>query len=210
MNNKKRLILVLALATVLCYPVSSTLDSADKIDRANRISYSLTESGLEKAYVNVSNERVIVHYEQPPIKSDVDVFFAWIYIYSVCAINHPESDEIVIRQFYQGNHLASAVVSTDGVFLLMGDEINTTEFGARVTVEGPRGLNIAFNPCPDGVLMGSECVVEKENKLPEPIIPGINLSGSTLLFIALAFLVLAFVLFILGVVFIVFWWRGRS
>ncbi|QLC50580.1 hypothetical protein HWN40_10225 [Methanolobus zinderi] len=115
---------------------SMVSDSYD-VDRAASMSIyeSLTFQGIDDAVVEVTDEQVLVRYDQPSVKSDTDALLTWLYIMGVAAETAPDT-ELVIIEMYDGNDpLYEVTVQTADIQDYLDSTTTLDEFRKKVDVK---------------------------------------------------------------------------
>ncbi|MBP1909972.1 hypothetical protein [Methanolobus bombayensis] len=106
------------------------------VDRAASMSIyeSLAFQGIDDAVVEVTEERVFVKYDQPPVKSDNDALLTWMYIIGVAAETAPGSNEIIIEMYDGTEELYEVTVQTSDIQDYLDSTTTLDEFKTKVTV----------------------------------------------------------------------------
>lgn len=106
------------------------------VDKAASMSIyeSLAFQGIDDATVEVTSERVFVHYDQPAVKSDMDALLTWFYIMGVAGAAAPDTEEMVIRMYSGNEPLYEVTVLTKDVLDFLELRTTLNEFRTKVTV----------------------------------------------------------------------------
>ncbi|WMW25316.1 hypothetical protein RE474_00940 [Methanolobus sediminis] len=114
---------------------SMVSDSYD-VDRAASMSIyeSLAFQGIDYSVVEVTEEHVLVKYDQPPVKSDTDALFIWFYIMGVAAETAPDTDEVIIEMYDGTEELYEVTVQTSDIQDYLDSYTTLDEFKTKVNV----------------------------------------------------------------------------
>ncbi|AKB85592.1 hypothetical protein [Methanococcoides methylutens] len=95
---------------------------------------TLAFSGFEKASVKVTDEYVLMAYEQPPVHSEVDALLSWFYMMGAAAELAPHTEQTIIRMYSDDVALYEIEAYTSDVQEILDYEMELDEFRSRVTV----------------------------------------------------------------------------
>jgi hypothetical protein len=127
MTSKRAAILVMLLA--------ASAQASEDLQKNQDIFDALALAGLDEAVVQVSGERVLVAYNQPPIMSDEDVTVAWFYVLGAAARVAPQSKSIVITTSSAGEPLYRVTAKTADVQDYIGRQISGRTLATKLKVE---------------------------------------------------------------------------
>ncbi|WMW23129.1 hypothetical protein RE476_04685 [Methanolobus mangrovi] len=114
---------------------SMVSDSYD-VDRAASMSIyeSLAFQGIDDAIVEVTEEHVLVKYDQPPVKSDTDALIIWFYIMGIAAETAPDTDEVIIEMYDGTEPLYEVTAQTSDIRDYLDSYMTLEDFKAKVDV----------------------------------------------------------------------------
>ncbi len=114
---------------------SMVSDSYD-VDRAASLSIyeSLTFQGIDDAVVEVTEEHVLVKYDQPSVRSDTDALLTWFYIMGVAAETAPNTESVIIEMYDGPEALYEVTVQTADIQNYLEANIGIDEFRSKVDV----------------------------------------------------------------------------
>lgn len=95
---------------------------------------TLVFTGLKDSTVDVTSERVLVTYHQPPVKSELDSLTAWMYIMGASATIAPETKSIVIIMQSDDEPLYEVSAPTETVTAILNEQITMEEFRSKIKV----------------------------------------------------------------------------
>ncbi|MGD9778418.1 hypothetical protein [Methanomethylovorans sp.] len=106
------------------------------VDRAASMSIyeSLAFQGIDDAIVEVTEEQVLVKYDQPPVRSDTDALLIWLYIMGAAAETAPYTDKIIIEMYDGTEELYEVTVQTSDIQDYLDSYTTLDEFKTKVSV----------------------------------------------------------------------------
>ena len=111
---------------------------SDELDVDVAASMSIYEAlafqEIDDAIVEVTSDRVLIKYDQPPVESDADALLTWLHMMGVAAESAPDTVNIVIRMYADNEPLFESTVLTDDVLAFTESRITVDEFRTRVNV----------------------------------------------------------------------------
>jgi hypothetical protein len=110
-------------------------DSYD-VDRAASMSIyeSLAFQGIDDAVVEVTEDQVLVQYDQPTVRSDTDALITWLYIMGVAAETAPDTNEVIIEMYDGEDPLYEVTVQTSDIQDYLDSYTTLDEFKTKVDV----------------------------------------------------------------------------
>lgn len=100
-----------------------------------KIYETLAFSGFEKSSVKVTDDYVLIAYEQPPVRSQVDSLLSWFYMMGTAVEIAPHAERIVIQMYSDDEPLYQVEAYTTDVQSLLNYEIDMDEFRSKVVVK---------------------------------------------------------------------------
>lgn len=114
-------------------PVSGGTDEEYR-GQSMEIYETLAFSGFEKASVKVTDDHVLMAYEQPPVHSEVDALLSWFYMMGAAAELAPHTEQIIIRMYSDDVALYEVEAYTSDVQAILDYEMTLDDFRSKVTV----------------------------------------------------------------------------
>jgi len=125
-----------ALAAALSLLLAaSCVNAYDNEEKGLLIYETLVLAGIREAYVDVSDERVLVLYNQPPLRSSDDIPSAWFYIIGASAKISSQSKNIVLVTAVDGEQVMRLTVRNGDAQDYIGGRIDEQTFSSRIKSE---------------------------------------------------------------------------
>ncbi len=110
-------------------------DSYDVDSAASMSIYeSLSFKGIDDTVVEVTEEQVLLRYDQPPVRSDTDALLIWFYMMGVAAETAPYTNEVIIEMYDGTEPLYEVTVQTTDIQDYLDSYITLEEFKTKVDV----------------------------------------------------------------------------
>jgi hypothetical protein len=115
-------------------PVIAAREDASNKAQIVKIYETLNFVGLKDVTVSFLSEGLLIKYNQPLVKSDLDTLAAWFYIMGSAAKIAPETEKIIILMCAEDEPLFRAEVNTKDVQEMLDNNIDMNEFRSRVKI----------------------------------------------------------------------------
>lgn len=95
----------------------------------------LLAEGIAEASVTVTEEKVLVSYNQPHVESDQELLGLWCYILGLAVDAAPFVDSVVVQVCFESEPEVVVTARTDDIIAFISEEISVKEFLSRVSIE---------------------------------------------------------------------------
>ena len=130
----KNILFYIVIILLSAIPVIAIQENTSNKAQIVKIYETLNFVGLKDVTVSFLSGGLLIKYNQPPAKSDLDTITAWFYIMGSVAKIVPETEKIIILTCAEDEPLFRAEVNTKDVQEMLDSNIDMNEFRSHVKI----------------------------------------------------------------------------
>lgn len=136
-SGKKRVVLAIVVVILIGLGVFTFLPTPAEEEltlnpKNSEIYSALVAVGIEEAFVDATEERVIVAYDLP---SEIEKEVSWYYIMGTVASIAPDSEKVIIQAFVNDEATEEVTVQMKDIIDFLNERITEEEFKSRPIIQ---------------------------------------------------------------------------